>query len=90
MDDGATRHAREAVLLGPASVVRSSPHHGQSLSRMRPGAHRPFERPLRPEDSSAELGLSNSGAAKTFAQGARSQAISTPDARMDDGSTRQH
>ena len=36
-------------------------------------------------DSSAELGLSNSGAAKTFAQGACSQAISTPDARMDDG-----
>ena len=69
----------------PASVVRSSPHHGQSLSRMQPGAHRPFERPLRPEDSSAELGLSNSGAAKTFAQGACSQAISTPDARMDDG-----
>ena len=33
----------------PASVVRSSPHHGQSLSRMQPGAHRPFERPLRPE-----------------------------------------
>ena len=69
----------------PASVVRSSPHHGQSLSRMQPGAHRPFERPLRPEDSSAELGLSNSGAAKTFAQGACSQAISTPDVRMDDG-----
>ena len=36
-------------------------------------------------DSSAELGMSNSGAAKTFAQGACSQAISTPDARMDDG-----
>ena len=52
---------------------------------MQPGAHRPFERPLRPEDSSAELGLSNSGAAKMFAQGACSQAISTPDARMDDG-----
>ena len=34
----------------PASVVRSSPHHGQSLSRMQPGAHRPFERPLRPEE----------------------------------------
>ena len=50
MDDGATRHAREAVLLGPASVVRSSPHHDQAPSGMRPGAHRPFARPARPED----------------------------------------
>ena len=41
-------HARPGGV--PASVVRSSPHHGQSLSRMQPGAHRPFERPLRPED----------------------------------------
>ena len=50
VDDSATRHAREAVLLGPASVVRSSPHHDQAPSGMRPGAHRPFARPARPED----------------------------------------
>jgi hypothetical protein len=50
VDDSATRHAREAVLLGPASVFQNSPHHDQAPSGMRPGAHRPFERPLRPED----------------------------------------
>jgi hypothetical protein len=42
-------------------------------------------------DSSAELGLSNTEAAKTFAQSACSQAISTPNARVDDGvARRQH
>ena len=32
------------------SGARPIKHHGQSLSLMRPGAHRPFERPLRPEE----------------------------------------
>ena len=42
-------------------------------------------------DSSAELGLSKGEAAKTFAQSACSQAISTPDAHVDDGvARRQH
>ena len=50
VDDSATRHAREAVLLGPASVFQNSPHHDQAPSGMRPGAHRPFARPARPED----------------------------------------
>ena len=38
---------------------------------------------------SSDCRLSNSEAAKTFAQGACSQAISTPDVRVDDGVARQ-
>ena len=45
-----TAQMRNSGGASPASVVQSSPHHDQAPSRMRPGAHRPFARPARPED----------------------------------------